>query len=130
MKYLLDTNTVSFAIRGVGRVGERILRLRPDEIAVSAVTEAELWFGVDKVGSKRLERAVNGFLSGLPVLDLDRGAARTYGTLRARLERRGAPIGVADTLIAAHAISRGLTLVTNNTRHFKRIPGLAVEDWL
>ena len=129
MKYLLDTNTVSFAIRGVGAVGDRLREATAAEIAVTAVTEAELWFGVRKSGSRRLERAVSGFLDAVPILVFDRPAARSYGTLRALLEARGTPIGIADTMIAALALATGSILVTNNRRHFRRVPGLKTEDW-
>lgn len=130
MNYLLDTNTVSFAIRGIGAVGDRLRELEPADIAVSAVTEAELWFGVRKSASKKLERAVVGFLDAVTILPFDRAAARTYGTLRALLERRGRPIGIADTMIAAQALAAGCVMVTNNLRHFRRVPGLKTVDWL
>jgi tRNA(fMet)-specific endonuclease VapC len=129
MRYLLDTNTVSYALRGIGGVNDRLREADPTQIAVSAITEAELWFGVRKSGSRRLERAVTGFLDAIAVLALDRRGARAYGTLRALLESRGTPIGIADTMIAAHALSSASVLVTNNGRHFRRIPGLKVEDW-
>ncbi len=127
--YLLDTDTVSFAIRGVGSVGDRLREAEPSQIAVSVITEAELWFGVRKLASKRLERAVVAFLSAVSVLELDRLAARSYGTLRALLEGRGTPIGIADTMIAAHALAAKRVLVTSNRRHFVRVPGLRTEDW-
>ncbi|MEO8841974.1 MAG: type II toxin-antitoxin system VapC family toxin [Kofleriaceae bacterium] len=129
MTYLLDTDTVSFAIRGVGAVGDRLRQAEPTDIAVSVVTEAELWFGVRKLGSRKLEVAVTAFLDAIVVLDLDRSAARAYGTLRALLEDRGTPIGIADTMIAAHALSAKRVLVTSNRRHFQRVPGLKTEDW-
>lgn len=130
MKYLLDTNTVSFAIRGVGSIGDRLRGAEPADISVSAVTEAELWFGVRKSGSKKLERAVIDFLDAVTILAFDRPAARRYGTLRALLENRGTPIGIADTMIAAQALAAGYVMVTNNLRHFRRVPGLTTEDWL
>lgn len=129
MKYLLDTNTVSFAIRGVGRVAERLRNSAPEDIALSAVTESELWFGVEKRGAAKLRRSVEAFLSDVSVLDFDRAAAREYGRIRSLLEKRGRSIGIADTMIAAHAMSLGLTLVTNNSRHFLRVQGLVCVDW-
>jgi len=129
-KYLLDTNTVSFALRGVGSVGDRLRESDPTKIAVTAVTEAELWFGVRKLGSRKLERAVVGFMDAVLVLPFDRIAARSYGALRALLETRGTPIGIADTMIAAQALVAGCIMVTNNRRHFRRVPGLKTEDWL
>src|SRR5687767_2955081 len=129
MMYLLDTNMVSFAIRGVGSVGNRLRDADPTEIAVTAITEAELWFGVRKSGSRKLEGAVVGFLDAVSILAFDRPAARSYGTLRALLETRGTPIGIADTMIAAQALAAGCVMVTNNRRHFRRVPGLKTEDW-
>jgi tRNA(fMet)-specific endonuclease VapC len=129
-RYLLDTDTVSFAIRGFGRVKERILERTPGEIAVSALTEAELWFGVSKLGSRRLHRSVEGFLAGVEVLPFDRAAAREFGEIQAFLVARGRPVGVIDAMLAAHARSRDLCLVTHNRRHFDRVAQLSVEDWL
>jgi tRNA(fMet)-specific endonuclease VapC len=129
VKYLLDTNTVSFALRGVGRVGERLLAESPARVGISAITESELWFAVHRVGSPKLRQAVEGFLSALIVVPFDSSAAREYGELRARLEQRGTPIGVAETMIAAHARAMGACLVTNNTKHFSRVPRLRVQDW-
>jgi tRNA(fMet)-specific endonuclease VapC len=130
MTYLLDTNTVSFAIRGIGAVGDHLRASDPSDIAVSAFTEAELWFGVRKSGSKRLATAVTAFLDAVDVLPLDRTAARAYGTLRHLLDSRGTPIGIADTMIAAQALARAeCVLVTNNARHFRRIPRLRLDDW-
>jgi tRNA(fMet)-specific endonuclease VapC len=130
VKYLLDTNTVSFAIRGVGHAGDRLLATAPGDVAISAVTEAELWYGVRKLGSARLRRAVEAILASMPVLPITSEVARSYGDLRVWLEKKGRPIGLADTFIAAHAQSMGRTLVTNNTRHFARVPGLKLEDWM
>jgi len=127
--YLLDTDTVSFAIRGVGRVGERLLQTGPSQVALSTVTEAELWFGAEKRRSKRLFKLVEDFLDPLKILPFDRSAAQAFGKLRAQLEARGRSIGVADTMIAATAIAQGLVVVTGNTKHFARIRGLKVEDW-
>ena len=129
MKYLLDTNTVSFAIRDIGGVGERLLASDPGDIAVSSMTEAELWYGVVKLGSARLRRAVEAVLASLTVLPITREVSRDYGELRVWLEKKGRPIGLADTLIAAHARCQRLTLVTNNVRHFSRVPRLSLEDW-
>jgi tRNA(fMet)-specific endonuclease VapC len=129
LKYLLDTDTVSFALRGIGRVGEQLLARAPKDVAVSSITESELWYGVHRVGSPRLRRSVEAFLAAMAVLPFDSAAARDYGDLRAQLEKRGAAIGVLDTLIAAHARTLRLCLVTSNTKHFVRLPRLKVEDW-
>lgn len=129
MKYLLDTNTVSYALRNEHGVGDRLLATDPTQVAISVLTEAELWYGVGKLGSPKLRRAVAAFLAAMPVLPLTSEAAREYGALRLLLERRGKPIGVVDTFIAAHARVQGLTLVTSNARHFARVAGLTLEDW-
>ena len=129
MKCVLDTNIVSFWLRGVERVGEKLRATPPNELAVSSVTEAELWFGMSKVPSRKREVLATTFLDSVTVITFDRAAARTYGSLRALLERGGTPIGVADTMIAAQALAGGHTLVTNNLKHFNRVPRLRVEDW-
>jgi len=127
MKFLLDT--VSFWLRGEGAVVETLKGHNPTEVSVSAVTASELELGVARRRSKKLKQAVEAFLSGIPVVPYDLPAARAYGKLANTLLSRGTPIGIADTMIAAHAISLGVTLVTHNTRPFRRVRGLHVEDW-
>jgi tRNA(fMet)-specific endonuclease VapC len=129
MKYLLDTNAVSFAIRGVGKVGERILSQEPEDLAVSSVTEAELWFGVKKRKSKKLEKLVGDFLAPMNKLNFCSTDAVLFGNLFSDLERKGAIIGMADTMIASIAMSNKLILVTDNVKHFKRVKGLSIENW-
>jgi len=129
VSFLLDTDTVSFAIRGERRVVARLLSIAPSEVAISVVTEAELWFGVEKLGSPKLRHAVEAFLGPVTVEPVTRDVAREYGAIRVWLERHGRPIGLADTFIAAHARSLGRVLVTSNVRHFSRVPRLRVEDW-
>jgi tRNA(fMet)-specific endonuclease VapC len=127
--YMLDTDTVSFALRGEGRVGERLLTHRPSDVCVSSLTVAELKYGADLRRSRRLHRLIDGFVDAIEVPGFDRGAADRFGALGALLARRGVPIGALDTLIAAHASSLGLTLVTRNEKHFARVPGLRIENW-
>lgn len=129
LRYMLDTDTVSFALRGEGKVGERLLREAPSTVCVSSVTVAELRYGADKRRSRKLHRLIAEFLGALTVAPFDAAAAEAYGRIAASLERRGSPIGGFDTLIAAHAVSRGVTLVTNNAKHFGRVEGLASESW-
>ena len=131
MKFLLDTNICVFLIRNQGeRIRERIRSHRVGEIGVSAITESELRFGADKSSDPGKNHAVlERFFLTLPVLAFDSGCSREYGRIRTFLEKKGTPIGSLDTLIAAHALSRGMTVVSNNTREFKRVPGLRVEDW-
>ena len=100
------------------------------EVGVSSVTAAELHYGAEK--SSRPEQnleALGAFLLPLEVLAFDPEGALTYGHVRAALERAGTPIGPLDTLIAAHALSLGVALVTNNVREFGRVLGLELEDW-
>jgi tRNA(fMet)-specific endonuclease VapC len=130
VRYLLDTNTASYVIKGnFPRVRERLLRVPMAEVGISAVTEAELRFGVArKPGAIRLKTAVEEFLLRVEVLPWDSAAAEQYAEVRADLERTGKPMGNLDLLIAAHAISAQLVLVTHD-HVFRRIKRLKVEDW-
>ncbi|NUM52794.1 MAG: PIN domain-containing protein [Candidatus Hydrogenedentes bacterium] len=127
--YLLDTDTVSFALRIRGLITDRLVRLSPSQIHLSSLTLAELRYGAEKKGSKKLDGIIDSFIKTVTVLPFDASAATRYGVIAAILAKRGEPIGVIDTLIAAHAIATGLTLVTNNTKHFARVPGLRLENW-
>ncbi|TNM70724.1 type II toxin-antitoxin system VapC family toxin [Deinococcus radiopugnans ATCC 19172] len=131
MRYLLDTNICIFIIKNKpAMVRERLDGLRPGEVGLSAVTEAELLHGVYK--SARVDHnlaAVLDFASQLVVVPFDSQVTDAYGRIRARLEQIGQPIGPLDFQIAATAVAHGLTLVTNNTREFARVPGLRIEDW-
>ena len=130
MRFLLDTDTISFALRGQGAVASELRRRSPSEVCTSSIVVGELELGVARRGSRKLRRELDGFYSGLEVLPYDVEAARRYGRLAAALLAGGVPIGVEDTMVAAHALSRGLTLVTHNLRHFRRVRGLKVADWL
>ena len=129
-RFLLDADTISYALRGQGRVAERLLQYPPSAIAISALTLAELAFGAERKKSTKLRRAIRSFVQELQVAEFDAVAAQRFATLAAELERDGTPIGILDTLVAAHALALGLTVVTNNTRHFSRVRGLKVENWL
>lgn len=128
---LLDTNICIHLIRE--RSPEALSRFEDyevGELGVSTLTVSELYYGVQK--SSRTEdnrEALERFLTPLELADFDAGDAKAYGRVRATLESRGEPIGPLDTLIAAHAVALGVTLVTNNTREFERVPGLHTEDW-
>jgi tRNA(fMet)-specific endonuclease VapC len=97
---------------------------------VSSITGAELALGIAKCGSARNRDALEKFLAPLEVLPLESKAMYAYGTLRAQLQARGQPIGAMDTLIAAHALAVGATLVTNKLAEFDRVPGLVCENWV
>jgi tRNA(fMet)-specific endonuclease VapC len=127
--YLLDTDSVSYALRGHGQVATRIREHKPSEIRISAITLAELRYGADRKGSKRLHRLIDGFVSDVEAVPFDAAAAAEYGRISALLIKRGSQIGQFDVLIAAHAIALGYTLVSNNVRLFSRVTGLTIENW-
>lgn len=127
---MLDTDTVSFALRGQGGVADRLLDYPPSEICISSICLAELRFGADARQSRKLHRLIDTFVATVAVAPFDQTAADQFAPVAASLKRRGEPIGTFDTLMAAHALSLGLTLVTNNAQHFTRVPGLRTENWL
>ena len=132
--YLLDTDILSNLMRRVpkGSLISRLARVPPEDQFTSSVTLGELVYGA--LRSQRsailLERIETVIPAELPVLPFDAAAARKYGEVRAELEGKGTPIGDADLRIAAIALSRGLIIVTANERHFRRVTGLDVENWL
>jgi len=128
-RFMLDTDTVSFALRGQGRVAARLLNESPSDLCMSSLTLAELRFGAEAKGSRKLHRLIDAFAEGVATVPFDAQAAGRFGSVAATLSRDGKPIGVVDTLIAAQALDLGLTLVSNNTQHFKRVPGLKLENW-
>ena len=130
MKFLLDTDSVSYALRGEGRIGEQIRAHRPSELALSAITLAELRYGADRRHSRRLHRLIDAFVGDVAVVPFEAEAADRFGKVAAALVSKGTPIGALDTMIAAHALQLGLTLVTHNLRHFRRVHGLKVVDWV
>ena len=131
MRYMLDTNICIHVIKNRPEtVIQNFLKHEPTELCISSITYAELMHGVEK--SQDVERnrvAMMLFLSPISILEFDNYAAEEYGKIRADLERKGTPIGPMDMLIAAHARSEGLVLVTNNTREFNRVEDLPVENW-
>jgi len=131
VKYLLDTDICIALIndRPPGVI-ERFRRHQLGDIGVSSITVSELAFGVAKTNSKRNARALEKFLLPLELMPFTAEAAFVAGTVRAVLEKRGKPIGPMDLLIASHAKALGVTVVTNNTREFARVPGLKVENWV
>jgi tRNA(fMet)-specific endonuclease VapC len=128
---MLDTNVCIAIISRDERVRPHLERHAPSRLRVSAITVAELRFGVAKSKQpKRSAQNVELLLSKVGTLPFDDTAARRYGELRETLERKGIPIGPLDTLVAAHALAAKCTLASNNVREFRRAPGLHVEDWL
>lgn len=132
MKYMLDTNIIAYAKnKRPTSVLNRLMENDPSDICISSITMAELEYGVFRSSKPEQNRlALISFLSGIQVCPFDSNAAREYGAIRFALTKSGTPIGANDMLIAAHAKSLGLTLVTNNEREFERVDGLIVENWV
>jgi tRNA(fMet)-specific endonuclease VapC len=130
VRYLLDTNTVSYIIKGNRpRVRERLLRVPMAEVGISVITEAELLFGLARMpDATKLKTVVEEFLPRVEVLPWDSEAARQYARIRAILEGRGEPMGNLDLMIAAQALASGLVLVSSDAV-FHRVKGLKIEDW-
>ncbi len=130
LRYMLDTNICIYAIKNRPRELRDAFNEHSQHLSVSAVTAAELLYGAEKSAHpERNLAAIEGFAARLTVLPFDERAAAHYGQIRADLERKGTPIGPYDLMIAGHARSQGLVLVTNNTREFARVPALLMEDW-
>ena len=132
MRFMLDTNIIAYAKNNRPEsVLQRLTQYRPEDLCISAITMAELEFGVCNSSRPDQNRmALLLFLSRISVLPFDADAAREYGMIRADLTKKGTLIGANDLLIAAHARSLGLTLVTNNAREFERVENLRVENWV
>ncbi|MHB1544631.1 MAG: type II toxin-antitoxin system tRNA(fMet)-specific endonuclease VapC [Gammaproteobacteria bacterium] len=130
-RYLLDTNICIYWLNTRHpRIVERLDAVPEGTLGMSVVTWGELQFGAAKSRQPRaVQRNLNALAEAVPPLALSLGVAQRYGELRATLERKGTPIGANDLWIAAHALAEDCTLVTNNTREFKRVPKLKVENW-
>jgi tRNA(fMet)-specific endonuclease VapC len=131
MAFLLDTDTCIYALKQNRNVLEQLLSKSREEILISVITEAELRTGAAKSSSPiKTLRLVENFLRPIAMADFTSDDAVAYAQVRAKLERAGTPIGPLDTLIAAQAVARKLTLVSNNEREFRRVSGLHVENWV
>lgn len=134
MKYLLDTHIVSYFLRDASpALSQHILDSIPDTLAISIISAGELRHGLNKLPPSKqateLAHHLNAVLTAIAVLPLPADAAQHYGHTRTQLEAAGTPIGDNDLWIAAHALAQNMTLVTNNTREFERVPGLRLENW-
>lgn len=131
MKVMLDTNMCIYIIkRRPASALRRFLDYRICDVGISSITYSELRYGVAKSQHRvKNEEALNLFVGSLEIVPFGEDAARAYGDIRATLEKAGTPIGSMDLLIAAHAVSLGVTLVSNITREFSRISGLNLADW-
>lgn len=128
--YALDTNTVIYFFKGMGRVAERLLATPRTEVAVPAVVLFELEAGVRKTREATARRRqLDEFAEAVAILPFDRASAEAAAEIRARLEQRGRPIGPLDTLIAGTALAHGTVLVSHNVAEFGRVDGLTVADW-
>ena len=132
MRLMLDTNICIYIINArPPSVLQRFTSFAVGDIGLSAITLAELAYGATKSAQPRRNReALQQFIAPLEVAAFDAEATSVDGRIRTTLERRGTPIGAMDLLIAAHAVSLGLTLITNNKREFERVAGLRIENWL
>ena len=133
--YLLDTDILSNLLRRSPSPAliTRLAKVPPEQQVTSSITLGELVYGAYRLEDRAgvlLQRLDETLLPNLPVIPFDASAARRYGETRAELERRGTPIGDADLRIASIALDRDLTVVTGNVRHFEKVPGLPVENWL
>jgi tRNA(fMet)-specific endonuclease VapC len=131
MIYMLDTDTFSYLVKEVLPVQQAALKIDPNRIKVSVVTQAQVWFGMQmRAQGAHKQARIRDLFEGFEVLPVDTEVAATYATIRAKLQKTGSLIGPNDLWIAAHALSKQMTLVTNNTREFKRVPGLKLENWV
>jgi len=132
-RYLLDTNILSYFVKGIHPALQRRMAraFQAEDIAISAIARAEMRYGQGLMATDDKRRArVDLLLAEMPTLPWTPAAADHYGQIKALLQRQGLPIGEMDTQIAAHALAEDLILVTHNTRHFKSVPGLKLEDWV
>ncbi|MEH2267390.1 MAG: type II toxin-antitoxin system VapC family toxin [Nostoc sp.] len=132
MRYLLDTNICIYLIKQKPqKVLDKFQTLSISDVGISPITVAELEYGVAKSQQQEKNRiALMQFLLPLEIVEFNQASARIYGSIRSDLESKGLIIGAMDMLIASHALSLGVTLVTNNVREFSRIPTLLLENWV
>lgn len=131
LKYLLDTNICIYTIKSRPDSVRKIFIEHDGQMCVSAITQMELIYGAEKSAAvSRNLKVVEGFLARLEIKDFDSSAAAHTGQIRAELAKAGTPIGPYDQMIAGHARSLGLVVVTNNVSEFSRVPGVRVENWV
>jgi len=127
---MLDTNAISDAVKHPqGPVASHLANLLPGQAVTSIIVEGELRYGIAKASATSIERRVNTLLTYVESLPIDEQVAKRYGLLRAYLAAHGTPIGMNDLWIAAHALHRGLTLVTDDESEFRQVPALLIENW-
>ena len=131
IRYMLDTDACIALIKNRPEtMRSRLTRLSPEEVGISSIVAAELWFGVEHSQKKKQnEAALKDFLDYATLLDWPCEASPLYGKIRVGLQKQGTPIGAMDLLIASHTIFLDAVLVTNNTREFERVPDLKIENF-
>lgn len=130
MQFLLDTDTCIYALKQNEPVLRNLLSTPRQDVSISVITEAELRTGAAKSSSPvKTLHLIENFLRPLAIFEFTSADPVAYATVRAKLERSGTPIGPLDTLIASQAVARGLTLVSNNEREFRRVTGLSIANW-
>ena len=129
--YLLDTNIISYWMRGDLQLIKKIKKFSPSELSLSTITLAEIYYGIEKSPVKKKERRVKieQIKSQLEIYPFNEAATVKYGSIRAALEKQGQPISERDLQIAAIALANKLCVVTHNTKEFSRITKLSVQDW-
>ena len=130
--WMLDTDTCSYFLKAHPEsLKVRIEKAGLEQLAISTVVLAELFFGAARhPRGAEIRSGIDEFSARLSVFPWDKAAAEHYGQIRSRMEQQGTPMGNMDMMIAAHARSLNAVLVTNNVRHFRRVPGLTVENWI
>ena len=128
--YVIDTNTLIYFFKGIGNVPEKFLSISPKDIAIPSIVIYELEFGIAKSSSpKKRQTQLNDILSLVNILPFGDKEASFSATIRAKLEKKGTPIGPYDILIAGTALAHQGILVTNNLKEFSRVPKLKTENW-
>lgn len=130
--FLLDTNIISYWIRGDQAILNSLKALKPSDLSISTITLAEILYGIEKsqVKKKIRREKIEAISSQLDIFPFDQAAAFKYATIRSFLEKKGIPISERDLQIASIALANQFHLVTHNTREFNRVPKLVVEDWM
>jgi len=129
MIYMLDTDTVSNIVKKHPSAIKKLISHENDDICISAVTNAELFYGLEKKNSQKLFNEVRSIIGKCTIIDFDASQSEIYGRIRFELEKSGTPLGDMDLLIASAAMSTGAILVSHNKKHFSKIKGLKIEDW-
>ncbi|MCF8067401.1 MAG: type II toxin-antitoxin system VapC family toxin [Desulfobacterales bacterium] len=129
---LLDTNIVSYWMRGDKRIIETLREMKPCDLSISTITLAEILYGIEKSKVRKKERRdkIERICSQIDIFPFDEDAALEYGIIRAYLEKKGEPISERDLQIASIAKANDFVIVTHNVKEFKRVVGLTVEDWV